>query len=96
MPARPGPSSQEGYPSSPPSADTHSNDPFNQGRRYYDNDSDHVEFGRREYRETYASDSSNPAINDYDNNGNYDYRQPPFFFVYRVSFWSYSLARYRL
>ncbi|KIK07095.1 glycosyltransferase family 48 protein [Laccaria amethystina LaAM-08-1] len=73
MPARPGPSSQEGYPSSPPSADTHSNDPFNQGRRYYDNESDHVEFGRREYRETYASDSSNPAINDYDNNGNYDY-----------------------
>ncbi|KAF8964745.1 1,3-beta-glucan synthase [Flammula alnicola] len=73
MPARPGPTSQEGYPSSSPSLDTHSNDPFNNQRRYYDNDSDHVEFGRRDYRETYASDTSTPAANDYDHNGNYDY-----------------------
>lgn len=78
MPARPGPASQEGYPSSsPPSADAHSNDPFTsaQGRRYYDNESDNIDFGRREgYRETYASDGSNLGINDYDQNGTYDYR----------------------
>ena len=77
MPARAGPTSQEGYPSSSPSLDAHSNDPFNssQGRRYYDNESDHVEFGGlREYRETYTSDTSNPAGNDYDHNGNYEYR----------------------
>ena len=75
MPARAGPPSQEGYPSSSPSFDAHSNDPFNtQSRRYYDNESDHVDFGgRREYRETYASDVSNAAGNDYDNNGNYEY-----------------------
>ena len=75
MPARRGPTSQEGYPSSSPS-DAHSIEPFAGGpqRRYYDNDSDNVEFGRREYRETYASDTSNPAVADYDNNGNYDYR----------------------
>lgn len=77
MPARPGPTSQEGYPSSsPPSTDTH-NDPFNsQGRRYYDNESDNADFGRRD---TYASDSSNPGLHDpnfYDQNGNYDpYRE---------------------
>ena len=56
----------------------HSNDPFGQGRRgYYDNESaEHVEFGRnRDQRETYASDSSNPAVNEYDPNGNYEYRQ---------------------
>lgn len=81
MPARPGPpNSQEGYPSSSPSTvDAHSTDPFTT-RRYYDNDSDHVEFGgRRDYRETYASDTSIPAANDYDTNGNYDYRQSPIF-----------------
>jgi 1,3-beta-glucan synthase len=73
MPARAGPTSQEGYPSSSPSFDAHSTDPFNssQGRRYYDNESDHVEFGgRREYRE---SDASHLAGNDYDPNGNYEY-----------------------
>lgn len=72
MPARPGPTSQEGYPSSSPSTDTH-NDPFNaQGRRYYDNESDNADYGRRD---TYASDSSNPGLHDpnfYDQNGNYD------------------------
>ncbi|KAJ3501689.1 hypothetical protein NLJ89_g9224 [Agrocybe chaxingu] len=75
MPARPGPASQEGYPSSSPSFDAHSSDPFNSSNRHYnDNESDHVEFGgRRDYRETYASDTSNPAVNDYDHNGNYDY-----------------------
>jgi hypothetical protein len=71
MPPRPGPASQEGYPSDSPSADAHSNEPFQ--RRYYDNDSDHVEYGRRDYRETYASDTSNPPGNDYDP-ANYDYR----------------------
>lgn len=94
MLARPGPASQEGYPSSSPSLDAHSNDPFNpsQGRRYYDNESDHVEFGgRREYRETYTSDTSNPAGNDYDHNGTYDYRTPTiflllFFVLYLTSF----------
>ena len=77
MPARAGRTSQEGYPSSSPSLDAHSNDPFNtsQGRRYYDNESDHVDFlGRRDYRETYTSDASNLAGNDYDHNGNYEYR----------------------
>jgi len=75
MPARPGPASQEGYPSSSPSIDAHSNDPFNNNRRYYDNESDHVEFGgRRDYRETYTSETSNAGLNDYDHNGNYDYR----------------------
>ena len=75
MPARAGPASQEGYPSSSPSFDAHSTDPFNsQGKRYYDNESDHVEFGgRRDYRETYTSDASHLAGNDYDNNGNYEY-----------------------
>lgn len=81
MPARTGPTSQEGYPSSSPSFDAHSTDPFNsQGRRYYDNESDHVEFTGRQYRETYTSDASNPAGNDYDNHGNYEYRAPTFFF----------------
>jgi len=52
----------------------HSNDPFNSAqRRFYDNESDRVEFGRRDRRETYGSDSSNPAVNDYDQHGNYDY-----------------------
>ncbi|TFK29456.1 1,3-beta-glucan synthase [Coprinopsis marcescibilis] len=73
MSARHGAPSQEGYPSSSPSND-HSNDPFNSTqRRFYDNESDHVEFGRRDHRETYASDSSNPGVNDYDNNGQYEY-----------------------
>lgn len=84
MPARPGPISQEGYPSPSPSADTHSNDPFSSvhahGRRgYYDTESD-IDYTRRDgYRETYASDGSSPAVNDptyYDNNNAYDmYRQ---------------------
>lgn len=76
MPARQGPTSQEGYPSSSPSEAHSTNDLFtaNTQRRYYDNDSDHVEYGRRDYRETYASDTSNPAAAEYDNNGNYDYR----------------------
>jgi hypothetical protein len=83
MPARqPPPSqaaSQEGY-SSPPSIDNHS-DPFNNShaaRRYYDNEFDN---DRRDTYATYASDSSNPALNDqnfYDHNGTYD--------PYRTSF----------
>lgn len=73
MPARPGPNSQEGYPSSSPSStDAHPTDPFNtaQGppRRYYDNESDHADFGRRD---TFASDSSNPDPAYYEN-GSYD------------------------
>ncbi|KAF9525252.1 1,3-beta-glucan synthase [Crepidotus variabilis] len=80
MPPRPGqPQSQEGYPSSSPSLETHSNDPFataNRGR-YYDNESDHVEYvSRRDYRETYSSEVSNTGMNDYDNNANYDYPHP--------------------
>jgi len=76
MPARPGPSSQEGYPSSPPSTDAHSNDPFNSSnnRRYYDNESDGVDYPRREYRD---SDTSHPPGNDYDNN---DYRESTLFY----------------
>lgn len=75
MPPRPGPASQEGYPSSSPSTENHQSDPFAaQPRQYYDNESD---YGRRD---TYASDSSNPGMNDngyYDNNGVYDpYRAP--------------------
>jgi 1,3-beta-glucan synthase len=92
MPARPGPASQEGYPSSSPSFDAHSNDPFNsQGRRYYDNESDHVEYvGRREYRETYTSDASHLGGNDYDNNGNYEYGAfSAHFFVLSPSFGSH-------
>jgi 1,3-beta-glucan synthase len=82
MPAQPGPTSQEGYPSSSPSVDAHSNDPFNSGnRRYYDNESDHVEYGRRDYRETYASNTSNSAVNDYDQNGTYEYRKLCCFFA---------------
>lgn len=77
MSARHGAPSQEGYPSSSPSMD-HSNDPFTTAqRRYYDNESDQVEFGRRERRETYASDTSNPPVADYDANGNYEYRELP-------------------
>ncbi|KAF8878094.1 1,3-beta-glucan synthase [Infundibulicybe gibba] len=78
MPARPGPTSQEGYPSSSPSVDAHQNDPFNSahGRRYYDNDSDHVDYSRRD---TFGSDGSNPAYHDgnlYEHNGNYDTYTP--------------------
>lgn len=76
MAGRPDPRSQEGYPSSSPSSsDPH--DPFSnsQGEHvYYDNESDHVEYRRRD-RDTYASDSSNHGYNDdgyYDNNGGYD------------------------
>lgn len=79
MPARPGPASQETYPSPSPSADTHSNDPFSSvhgARAYYDNGSDNIDYTRRDgYRETYASDGSSPAVNDpayYDNNNGYD------------------------
>ena len=82
MSVRPGPS-QEGFPSSPPSVETHSNEHFNLAKRYYDTESDHVEYvSRREYRETYNSDTSNPAVNDYDNNGNYEYRQ--YFSIYFI------------
>ena len=66
MPPRPGIHS----PSSSPSIETHSNENYNQTgqRRFYDTESDHVEYvSRREYRETYGSDHSNPAVNDYDN-----------------------------
>lgn len=58
------PASQEGYQSSSPSTD-HA-DPFTQ-QRYYDNDSE-PEYGRRDTY--YASDSSNPALND---NSYYDH-----------------------
>lgn len=78
MPSRHGPisqaHSQEGH-SSSPSVDNH-NDPFNNShaaRRYYDNESDNAD--RRDTYATYASDSSNPALNDphfYDHNGTYD------------------------
>lgn len=53
----------------------HSNDPFSQGRRFYDNESaEHVDFGRNnDQRETYTSDSSNPQVKDYDNGGQYEY-----------------------
>ncbi|KAJ3536115.1 hypothetical protein NMY22_g6183 [Coprinellus aureogranulatus] len=76
QPARQGPTSYEGYPSSPPSMD-HNGDPFHHGRRYYDNESaEHVDYNRpNDQRETYASDSSNPAVNEYDNGQNYEYRQ---------------------
>ncbi|KAG9226878.1 hypothetical protein CCMSSC00406_0003449 [Pleurotus cornucopiae] len=75
MPARPGKSSQEGY-SSSPSTEAHLNDPFNSQPRYYDNESDNVDYGRRD---TYASDTSHPGYNDpgyYDQN-NYDAYPPP-------------------
>ncbi|KAF5348770.1 hypothetical protein D9756_009724 [Leucocoprinus leucothites] len=84
MPARPGPASQEGYPSPSPSADTHSGDPFSSqnahGRRgYYDNESD-IDYTRRDgYRETYGSDGSSPALNEqgyYDAPHQYDMYQP--------------------
>jgi 1,3-beta-glucan synthase len=85
MSIRPGPS-QEGFPSSPPSFETHSNEHFNLAKRYYDTESDHVEYvPRREYRETYNSDNSNP-VNDYDNNGNFEYRQ---YFLSSSSAWSF-------
>ncbi|KAG6889590.1 1,3-beta-D-glucan synthase [Termitomyces sp. Mi166 len=72
---RTGPISQDGYPSSssPPSTDNQ-HDPFsnsNSQRRYYDNESDNADYRR----DTYASDSSNPALNDqnfYDQTGTYD------------------------
>ena len=68
--------SHEGYISSSPSIDAHSTDPFApaaQQQRYYDNESDNAEMGRRD---TFASDSSNAAITDpnYDErNANYEY-----------------------
>lgn len=70
MPARPGPQSQEGYPSSSNSLETQQNDPFNSAnqRRYYDNESDHVEYVPRDFRETQGSDSNH--VNDY-----YEYRE---------------------
>ena len=73
--------SQEGH-SSSPSAENH-NDPFNNShaaRRYYDNESDNAD--RRDTYATYASDSSNPALNDqhfYDHNGIYDPYRTIFF-----------------
>ena len=70
MPARPGPQSQEGYPSSSNSLETQHNDPFNSAnqRRYYDNESDNVEYVPRDFRETQGSDSNH--VNDY-----YEYRE---------------------
>lgn len=60
----------------PPSFETHSNKHFNLAKRYHDTESDHVEYvGRRDYRETYNSDASNPGVNDYQSNGTYKYRQ---------------------
>lgn len=83
MPARTGPTGQEGYSSSSPPSDSHmNNDPFSpppptQRGAYYDQESDNVDYGGR--RDTYASDISNPALNDpayYDNNPGYDpYRE---------------------
>jgi hypothetical protein len=74
MAARPGPRSNEGYPSSP-STDPHG--PFGdnaQAPRYYDNESDNADNYNR--RDTYGSDQSNPGYpeNDryYDHNGPYD------------------------
>ncbi|EPQ51775.1 1,3-beta-glucan synthase [Gloeophyllum trabeum ATCC 11539] len=60
------------YPGSSPPSDPH--DPFaSSNQRYYDNDSDQADPYRR--RDTYASDSSDAALNEddryYDNNGNY-------------------------
>ncbi|KAJ3497712.1 hypothetical protein NMY22_g19670 [Coprinellus aureogranulatus] len=68
--------SYESYPSSPPSID-HNGDPSHHGRRYYDNESaEHVDYNRpNDQRETYASDSSNPTVNEYDNGQSYEYRQ---------------------
>lgn len=77
--SRTGPIIQDGYPSSSPPSTDNQHDPFsnsNGQRRYYDNESDNVDYGRRD---TYASDSSNPGLNDqnfYDQNGTYDpYRE---------------------
>ncbi|KAG6884155.1 1,3-beta-D-glucan synthase [Termitomyces sp. T159_Od127] len=73
--SRTGPISQDGYPSSSPPSTDNQHDPFsnsNSQRRYYDNESDNVDYGRRD---TYASDSSNPGLNEqnfYDQNGTYD------------------------
>ncbi|KAF8635567.1 hypothetical protein AX15_000217 [Amanita polypyramis BW_CC] len=76
MPGPSGHPSHEGYASSSPSTDAHPADPFSaHQRRFYDNESD-AEYGRRD---TYASDSSNAAMNDttYDErNGNYEYYPP--------------------
>ncbi|TFK52998.1 1,3-beta-glucan synthase [Heliocybe sulcata] len=60
------------YPGSSPPSDPH--DPFaSANQRYYDNDSDQADPYRR--RDTYASDSSDAALNDddryYDQGGNY-------------------------
>ncbi|KAK7680380.1 1,3-beta-D-glucan synthase [Cerrena zonata] len=74
MAGRPDPRSQEGpYTSPSPSSDPH--DPFSnsQERGYYDNDSEHNDYGRRD---TYTSDSSQHGITDedryYDHHGAYD------------------------
>lgn len=70
MPAR-APASQEGggYQSSSPSTDHHG-DPFSQ-QRYYDNESD----GDYRNRDTYASDSGDPALNE---NAYYDQHYDPY------------------
>lgn len=78
MPARPGPTSQEGYPSSSssPTSDPHQ-DLYNR-RRYSDIESD-ADYGRRD---TYASDSSNNGVNEpnfYDHNAYDPYRERPYF-----------------
>ncbi|KAI0072902.1 1,3-beta-glucan synthase [Panus rudis PR-1116 ss-1] len=62
MAARPDPRGQDGLYSSSPSSDPH--DPFtNQDPRYYDNESEHNDYGRRD---TYTSDSSNHGLNEDD------------------------------
>ena len=78
MAPRPGPPSQEGYPSSSPSSDAHQHDPFSPPppqQRYYDNDSE-FDYSRRD---VYSADiGPHPAHdgNYYDHNNVYDsYRQ---------------------
>ncbi|TFK45980.1 1,3-beta-glucan synthase [Heliocybe sulcata] len=66
------------YPGSSPPSDPH--DPFaSANQRYYDNDSDQADPYRR--RDTYASDSSDAALNDddryYDQGGNYGHYGNP-------------------
>ena len=73
MAGRPDPRAQEGYTSPSPSSDPH--DPFSnsQERGYYDNESEHNDYGRRD---TYTSDGSQHGITDddryYDHHGPYD------------------------
>ena len=54
-----------------------SNHSFSQSGRFHDDESaGRVEFGRNpDRRETHAANSSDPAVNEYDSNGDYEYRQ---------------------